>query len=331
MENRFKVLFLEKCDQKGIEVLERKADIYYFTKKSFDEQSIIDELKGKDALFKRDLGYISKKILLDCPTVKVVAAHGTGLDSFDIKGAEELGVYVVSTPFSVFNAVAEHNIGMMIALSKYIVKFDRRLREGDWSLRYTLRGDELFEKKVGFIGLGKIGYRTAEICRKSFDMEVYYYDILKNEDAEKNLNATLLSINELCKISDFILMTLPLNKLTEKICGKEQFDLMKPSAFFINTSRGPTVDEEALIDALKHDRIAGAGIDVFNDEPPAKDNYLFKLDNIIVTPHIAGITKSSMIRTSMVVEDIIRVLEGKEPKYPANDPKKLKSFPNVSK
>lgn len=320
MEKKYKVLFLEKCNQVGIEILEKKAEIYYYTQKNFDENSIIKELHGKDALFKRDLGYISKKVLEHCPTVKVVAAHGTGLDSFDIKGAEELGVYVVSTPFSVFNAVAEHNIGIMIALSKSIVKFDKNLREGNWNLRYNLKGDELSNKNVGFIGLGKIGYRTAEICRRCFDMHIYYYDIFRNENAENNLEASFVSIEKLCNICDFILMTLPLNKLTEKIFGKKQFDLMKPSAFFINSSRGPIVDEEALIEALENNKIAGAGIDVFYNEPPAKDNPLFKLDNVIVTPHIAGITKSSDIRMSLVVEDIIRVLEGEKPKYPANNP-----------
>jgi len=120
----------------------------------------------------------------------------------------------------------------------------------------------------------------------------------------------------------FTILTLPLNQDTEEFFDKEKFALMKPTAYFINNSRGPIVDEEALIDTLKENKIAGAGIDVFAEEPPAKDNPLFKIDNIVVTPHSAANTKNAIVRMAMVAKDVIRVLEGKEPKYQANKPKK---------
>jgi phosphoglycerate dehydrogenase-like enzyme len=153
-------------------------------------------------------------------------------------------------------------------------------------------------------------------------MDMYYHDIIRNQRAEEKLGVKFVSIEELCQISDFVVMALPLNKETEKYFDQEKFNLMKPSAFFINNSRGPIVDEEALINALKENKIAGAGIDVFTQEPPAKDNPLFKLDNVVVTPHSAANTKNAMVGMAMVAEDIIRILEGKEPKYPANNPKK---------
>jgi D-3-phosphoglycerate dehydrogenase len=245
-----------------------------------------------------------------------------GLDTIDVKGAEELGIYVVNTPYANVEAVAEHNIALMLAIAKPILKVDKTLREGNWDYGHYLVGEELFGKKVGFVGLGKIGYRTAEICKSGFNMEVYYHDLIRNKRAEEKLGVKFVSIEELCQISDFVVMALPLNKETEKYFDQEKFNLMKPSAFFINNSRGPIVDEEALINALKENKIAGAGIDVFTQEPPAKDNPLFKLDNVVVTPHSAANTKNAMVGMAMVAEDIIRILEGKEPKYPANNPKK---------
>ena len=322
MAKKFKILLLENIDEKGIKFLEEKADISYVDK--YDEKSLIDALLGKDAVIKRDRGFITKNILEKCSTVKVVGRHGVGLDTIDVKGAEEIGVYVVNTPYANVEAVAEHNIALMLAIAKPILKVDKALREGNWDYGHYLVGEELFGKKVGFVGLGKIGYRTAEICKIGFNMDIYYHDILKNQRAEEKLGAKFVSIEELCQISDFVVMALPLVKETEKYFDKEKFNLMKPAAFFINNSRGPIVDEEALIDTLKGNKIAGAGIDVFTQEPPAKDNPLFKFDNVVITPHSAANTKNAMVGMAMVAEDIIRILEGKEPKYPANNPKKYK-------
>jgi len=320
MEKKFKILLLENMDEKGIQFLEEKADISYVSK--HDEETITKALLGKDAVIKRDRGFITKKMLEQCPTVKAVGRHGVGLDTIDVKGAEELGIYVVNTPYANVEAVAEHNIALMLAIAKPILKVDKTLREGNWDYGHYLVGEELFGKKVGFVGLGKIGYRTAEICKSGFNMDVYYHDLIRNQRAEEKLGVKFISIEELCQMSDFVVMALPLNKETEKYFDQEKFNLMKPSAFFINNSRGPLVDEEALINALKENKIAGAGIDVFTQEPPAKDNPLFKLDNVVVTPHSAANTKNAMVGMAMVAEDIIRILEGKEPKYPANNPKK---------
>jgi D-3-phosphoglycerate dehydrogenase / 2-oxoglutarate reductase len=320
MGKKFKVLLLENMDKKGIQFLEEKADISFVNK--YDEETVTKALIGKDAVIKRDRGFITKKMLEQCPTVKAVGRHGVGLDTIDVKGAEELGIYVVNTPYANVEAVAEHNIALMLAIAKPILKVDKTLREGNWDYGHYLVGEELFGKKVGFVGLGKIGYRTAEICKIGFNMEIYYHDLIRNKIAEEKLGVKFVSIEELCQISDFVVMALPLNKETEKYFDQEKFNLMKPSAFFINNSRGPIVDEEALINALKENKIAGAGIDVFTQEPPAKDNPLFKLDNVVVTPHSAANTKNAMVGMAMVAEDIIRILEGKEPKYPANNPKK---------
>lgn len=152
-------------------------------------------------------------------------------------------------------------------------------------------------------------------------MEVYYFNRTRNKKAEKDLGVKFVSVRKICKISDFIILTLPLNKITEKFFDNKKFALMKPSAYFINTSRGPIVNENTLINALKDKRNVGAGIDVFAKEPPSQDNPLFKLDNIIITHHSAANTRNAIIEMAMVVKDVTRVLEGEEPKYPANNPK----------
>ena len=219
MGKKFKVLLLENMDEKGIKFLEEKADISYVSK--YDEETITKALLGKDAVIKRDRGFITKKMLEQCPTVKAVGRHGVGLDTIDVKGAEELGIYVVNTPYANVEAVAEHNIALMLAIAKPILKVDKTLREGNWNYGHYLVGEELFGKKIGFVGLGKIGYRTAEISKIGFNMDVYYHDLIRNQRAEEKLGVKFVSIEELCQISDFIVMALPLNKETEKYFDQE--------------------------------------------------------------------------------------------------------------
>jgi len=320
MSKKYKVLLLENIHSKGVELLSEKAEIFYVDK--HDEETITEAMFGKDAVIKRDRGFITEAMLKKCSTVKVVGRHGVGLDTIDVGGAEKLGIYVVNTPYANVEAVAEHNIGLMLAVAKPIVKVDKALRENKWDYGHYLIGKELFGKKAGIIGLGRIGHRTAEICRKGFNMEVSYFSRTRKKKAEEELGIKYASVEEICQTSDFIILTLALNQDTKNFINKDKISLMKSTAFFINNARGPIVDEKALIDALKENKIMGAGIDVFAEEPPAKDNLLFSLDNVVVTPHSAANTENAMIGMAMVVKDIIRVLEGKEPKYPANKPKK---------
>lgn len=322
MNKKYKVLLLEEINQKGIEFLEKKADIFYVD--NYEEETISQAMTGKDAVIKRDRGLITKEMLAKNPTVKVVGRHGVGLDTIDVKGAEELGVYVVNTPYANVQAVAEHNIGLMLAIAKPIVKVDRLLREGDWDYTHYLIGDELFGKTAGFVGMGKIGYRTAEICRKGFNMDIIYYKRTRSEKAEEELGAKFQSLEEVCQNADFVILGLPHTKQTENFFNKEKFALMKEPAYFINCARGPIVDEEALYQVLKDNKIAGAAIDVFAQEPPEKDNPLFGLDNIVVTSHTGANTRNAMVGMAMVVKDIVKVLEGEKPEYPANQPENLR-------
>ena len=180
MKKRFKVLLLDDIGKEGTSVLQEKAEISYVNK--YDEQNIIEALQDKDALIKRDKGIINKNILLSCGSkLKVIGRFGAGLDCIDVKTAEELGIYVVNTPFANIEAVAEHNIILMLNLAKKIIQAYKIFREKlDWEKSHYIIGKELFGKNIGFIGLGKIGKRTAEICKYGFNMNVFYL-FVKNQ------------------------------------------------------------------------------------------------------------------------------------------------------
>ena len=186
MRKKFKVLLLDDIGKEGTDILQKKAEISYVNK--YDDQSIIEALQNKDALIKRDKGIISKKILLECiSTLKVIGRFGAGLDCIDVKTAEDLGIYVVNTPFANIEAVAEHNTVLMLNLAKKIIQAYKIFREElNWEKSHYIIGKELFAKNVGFIGLGKIGTRTAEICKNGFNMNIYYYDIVKNLEQRKD-------------------------------------------------------------------------------------------------------------------------------------------------
>ncbi len=245
--------------------------------------------------------------------MKVVARHGTGVEAIDRQAAAELGIAVVNTPEANVELVAEQCVAMMINLAKRIVLADKVLRGGDWSARYRLTGVELFGKTLGVIGIGRIGYRVAEICRMGFSMPILYYDLIPNSTAESSLGAAQVELDELLARSDFISLHLPLVPATHGLIGSAALRKMKPGAYLINSSRGSVIDQNALIEALQQGWIAGAGLDVFDPEPLPADSPLLKLDNVVLTPHMAAHTDEALLRMAFVVEDVIAVFEGRPP------------------
>jgi D-3-phosphoglycerate dehydrogenase len=249
--------------------------------------------------------------------LKVIARYGVGVDCVDLKVAKELGIWVTNAPLSNAITVAEHTMGLVIACAKNIVKCDVEFRHGDFDIRNKLIGMDLNGKTLGIIGLGRIGSRVAKQAIQGFDMKVIGYDPYISKDQVMPEIEFTQDREYLFKNSDIVTLHLPATEESKKGVGKKEFEMMKASAYLINCSRGEVVDEEALYEALRQKKIAGAGLDVFEQEPPAKDNKLFELENVIVSPHNAGVSRESSARMSLhAAQGIDEVLSGKKPTWP---------------
>jgi len=224
-----------------------------------------------------------------CVNLLAVCSAGAGYDVIDVEACTRAGIAVCNNSGPGAEAVAEHALGFMLDLAKKITVADRALRSGPLQDRLALKGSQLMGKTLGVIGLGAIGGRLVELCAP-FGMEVLAFDPYVDEVTARALGARVVTLPELLEQSDFVQVTCPLTSETRGLIGRAQFATMKPTAFFITTARGPVHDEAALLDELVSGGIAGAGLDVFHDEPPRHDNPLLHLDNVVATPHTAGIT-----------------------------------------
>jgi D-3-phosphoglycerate dehydrogenase / 2-oxoglutarate reductase len=308
------ILLYEPIHSKAVELLEQHAVVRMAS--SLEEDALLQIVPDVEGIIIRANGKVTRRLMQAAPRLKVVARHGTGVEAIDRKAAAELGIAVVNTPEANVESVAEQCVAMMINLAKRIVQADKVFRGGDWGARYRLTGVELFGKTLGVIGIGRIGYRVAEICNLGFNMPVLYYDVIPNSRAEASLGAVRVELDELLSRSDFVSVHLPLVPATKHLIGTDALRKMKPGAYLINSSRGPVVDQDALILALQHGWIGGAGLDVFDPEPLPADSALLKLDNVVVTPHMAAHTDEALLRMAMVVEDVIAVIEGRPPRNP---------------
>ncbi|MBI4114822.1 MAG: D-glycerate dehydrogenase [Candidatus Niyogibacteria bacterium] len=250
------------------------------------------------------------------PQCKIFANYAVGFDNIDLKAAKERNIFITNTPDVLTNTVAEHTFTLMLAISHRIAEADRFMRGGEYKgwAPMLLLGNDLSGKVVGIVGLGRIGSRVAHHAQKGFDAKIIYYDIKRNEEFEKEFFAEFkTNIDNLLEETDFVSIHVPLLDSTRHLINAERLNKMKRSAYLINTSRGPVVDEKALFNALKNKIIKGAAIDVFENEPKFEKG-LEKLDNIIMTPHIAsGTEETRQAMSRLAAENIISVFEGKEP------------------
>ncbi|MDP2676341.1 MAG: D-glycerate dehydrogenase [bacterium] len=260
---------------------------------------------------------------------KIFANYAVGFDNIDLKAAAERNIVVSNTPDVLTNTVAEHTFALMLAISHRIAEADRFTRAGKyvgWAPMLLL-GNDLSEKTVGIVGLGRIGSRVAHHAVKGFDAKIIYYDKKRNLEFEKEFSAQGGSasggekefgalyrptIEALLKEADYVSIHVPLLDSTRHLINADRLKFMKPTAYLINTSRGAVIDEKALVDALKNKTIRGAAIDVFENEPLLAPG-LQELDNIIITPHIAsGTEETRQAMSRLAAENIIAVFEGKE-------------------
>jgi len=258
------------------------------------------------------------------PNLKGIVVWGVGYDHIDVKAASERGIYVANTRGSNAESVAEHVFGLILCLSRKIHRLDDFVRAGKWATREEsgmppeLVAQDLYRKTIGIIGLGAIGSRVARIAR-GFNMRILAYDPYIPSEKAREIGAELVDLEKLLRESDFVTLHVTLTEETRGMISTKELNLMKPTAYLINASRGPVVDEDALIKALEEKKIAGAGLDVFTEEPISLDNPLLKFDNVIVTPHCAGNSKEALKATALMVsEEVIRILNDQVPKNLVN-------------
>ena len=252
-------------------------------------------------------------LLARCPDLLTVCSAGAGYDIVDVAACTAAGVIVCNNSGPGREAVAEHALGFMLALAKKISLADRMIRRGVVQDRSALRSSELLGKTLGIVGVGQIGGRLIELCAP-FAMTVLAYDPYLDDDELEARGATKVELDELLERADFVHLNCPLTPETEGLMGREQFARMKPSAFFVTTARGPVHDEDALYEALVAGAIAGAGIDVFHDEPPDPQHPLLALDNVVASPHTAGITVEATREIALATaEQWITIFAGKLP------------------
>ena len=308
------VLVYEPIHADAVAVLAQKAEIRWAS--SLDEESLLEQVPPVDGIIVRNWK-VTRRVMEAAPRLKVVGRHGIGVDQIDTQAAHELGIVVVNTPGAATESVAEHSVGLMIALSQHIVQADRALRAGDWQARYGLTGRDLQHKILGIVGCGRIGTRVATLCHTALEMPVLYHDIVEVPQAEARLGARRIPLNELLATADVVSLHVPLTAETRGMIGREALRRMKRDAILINTARGPVVDPAALVEALQEGRIAGAGLDVFDSEPLPPDDPLLRLPNVVVTPHMAAFTQEGLLNMAMgVVNDVLAVLEGRDPQHP---------------
>ena len=313
MPSRPKILMYEQMHQKGTELLAEKCELVYA--ESFDEKDLIEKAADVDGIVIRANGVVSRAVIEAASQLKVIGRHGVGLESIDLEAAKERGIKVVYTPVANMESVAEHFVAFSLMLAKKIRLADIALREGNWKARYELTGMELREKTLGVMGFGRIGQQTARICHKGFDMKVLYYDVVDFPETEKELSASRVEKETLFSEADFISINLPLLPATRHAINADLLNRMKPTAFIVNMARGPIWKEDDVIRALKENRMAGVGSDVYELEPPPEDHPLFKMDTFVGTPHMSAHTEEAMVRMSMVAKDVIAVLEDQDPEF----------------
>ncbi|VIO71640.1 D-3-phosphoglycerate dehydrogenase [Bradyrhizobium ivorense] len=253
-------------------------------------------------------------LLKRAPNLLIVSSNGAGFDPVDVEACTKAGVLVVNQSGGNANSVAEHALAMMLTLSKRIIQSDRRLRREANVNRNELIGNELQEKTVGIVGLGNVGRRIAELCRGLLHMKVIAYDPYLTAEEMAKRGGEKVELDDLLRRSDFVSISCPLDSKSRGMISTREFALMQPHAFFVTTARGFIHDEKALEEALRDKRIAGAGLDVWSKEPPPPDHPLLQFDNVLASPHTAGVTREARINMGRIAaEQLLDALDGKRP------------------
>ncbi|MBX7150265.1 phosphoglycerate dehydrogenase [bacterium] len=302
-----KILISDEMSSACVEKLQTNFEVDYKT--GLTQEQLLAIVPQYSAWVVRSSTKVTAKLIEAGTSLKIIGRAGAGVDNIDVEAATQRGIVVMNTPGGNTISTAEHTIAMIMALSRNIPQADQSVKKGEWK-KSKFTGTELFEKTLGVLGVGKVG-REVAIRMKSFGMNVIGYDpIFSNEEAER-IGIRLVSLNELFASSDYITIHTPLNKATENLINHDTLKQCKDGVKIVNCARGGIIDETALQEALTSGKVSGAALDVFAAEPPG-DHPLFKLPNVITTPHLGASTEEAQEKVAIqIAEQLISALNGK--------------------
>ncbi|EQB37009.1 hypothetical protein M948_11325 [Virgibacillus sp. CM-4] len=310
------ILAFQRVEKPVLDQLKQNHTVRFF--KNVDttkDPEFLSFLNKADGIIGLDLN-VDQPLINQAPNLKIVSNVSVGYNNLDIETLTKRNIMATNTPGILTDTVADMVFGLILSTARRLPELDHYVKSGNWveSLDSTHYGTDVHHKTVGIIGMGRIGLAIAQRAHHGFDMKVIYHSRTKKPEAEERFQARYASLDELLRESDFVCLITPLTKETERLIGKREFSLMKNSAIFINGSRGRTVVEEDLIQALNHNEIAGAGLDVFENEPIQLDNPLLQMKNVVTLPHIGSSTlETELAMSTLAAKNLQTGLEGKKP------------------
>lgn len=314
-----RILVSDALSEEGLKILKEVKEFKVDVNTCLKPEELKKIIADYDALVVRSATKVTADVILNANNLKVIGRAGVGLDNVDLEAATQKGIIVMNTPSGNTISTAEHTISMILALSRSIPQANASLKTGEWK-RSKFMGVELYNKILGIIGLGRIGKEVAKRAL-SFGMKVLAYDPFLSREVAEGLGIEVVELKDLFTRADYITVHTPMTDETKHMISAKEFDLMKKGVRIINCARGGIIDEAALVNAVKDGKVAGAAIDVFEQEPPGAANELLKLDNVITTPHLGASTEEAQVNVAIEVAEIVRdALLGKGIRNAANYP-----------
>ena len=314
-----KVYVTRKVYDEGINLLKEYADVeVYEGEGGIPRDLLLEKVADADGLLCLLSDKIDAEVINAGKNLKVISNYAVGYNNIDIKTAAEKGIYVTNTPGVLTDTTADLAFALLMSVARRTVEADKYVRRGDWKIAWGPKmytGGDVWGKTLGIIGCGRIGQAMAR-RGLGFNMRVIYNSRSRKPELEKEMDVEWGSVEKILKECDFVSFHVPLTPETDGMIGAEQLAMMKSTAYIINTARGPVIDEKALYEALRDGKLAGAGLDVFHQEPVNMDNPLLTLDNVVVAPHMGSASVETRTEMSVMnAKDIMAVLKGE---YPVN-------------
>ncbi len=300
----FKILISDPLAQEGVDILKKVKEFQVDVKHKLPPEELKKIIKDYDALLVRSETKVTKDIIEAAVNLKVIGRAGVGLDNVDLASASKRGIIVMNTPGGNTMSTAEHAVSLMLSLSRNIPQADVSVKKGEWE-RKKFMGAEVYGKTLGIIGLGRIGTEVAKRAI-AFGMKVIVYDPFLSMDKVTELGIESGELKEIFKRADYITIHSPLTADTKHIIDKNAIACMKQGVRIINCARGGIIDETAVLEGINSGKISGAAFDVYEKEPPLKDNPLFKCDKVVLTPHLGASTEEAQINVAVEIADSAR-------------------------